>query len=484
MNEFSEVLASLVEQKNASIAQLARFCSIDRSTMYKIVSGKRKLKDKRYLEKISKFLQLTQEEYWNLVHAYEITALGKETFERRKKIREFLKSFCYDNEFIPTIEIPKNESFDKSDSYELLLTKYDVETRILSMLYQEILEEKPKIQMVLQPLDTHLLRTMRRILSLRPDFEIEHMYCYEKDAVNDVKNSFYNLTIFKNVVHFYLGNYRYSTYSIFSSVDSYSVYSMSYPIIFINSNSVLYANAAMDRGFVLNGEEAVSMMSKNFNAHRYYYPRRVHSYPFNRKELDKYMSTKTAEEKEYLYQMTPCLTQYVPLDMARRWIHYPYEMQDELLQAYEKHVKILSENSKNHMRTIIYSIEGVEHFLKTGILDDYPKFLYTPPAMADRIYLVKKLLQDPNFEENRVLKSSISAVENGINMLTSKSNGWIFINKPNDDYLYLEIDNPGILQSFYDYFENLPDDYFFTVEEAKERIRELIKKYENNEDPR
>ena len=41
MTSFSALLSALVEQKNIQIYPLTQYCSLDRSTMYKYLNGKR-----------------------------------------------------------------------------------------------------------------------------------------------------------------------------------------------------------------------------------------------------------------------------------------------------------------------------------------------------------------------------------------------------------------------------------------------------------
>ena len=62
MNEFSQYLSSLIAQKNAAITQMAAFCGVDRSTMYKIVHGTRKPASEELIHEISCFLKLTPTE--------------------------------------------------------------------------------------------------------------------------------------------------------------------------------------------------------------------------------------------------------------------------------------------------------------------------------------------------------------------------------------------------------------------------------------
>ena len=41
MSEFSDLLSSYIDEKEIKVYSLLEYCNIDRSTMYKIINGKR-----------------------------------------------------------------------------------------------------------------------------------------------------------------------------------------------------------------------------------------------------------------------------------------------------------------------------------------------------------------------------------------------------------------------------------------------------------
>lgn len=51
MSTFSDVLTEYINTKNIKIFPMAKYCGLDRSTMYKLISGKRNPASQRYFEK-------------------------------------------------------------------------------------------------------------------------------------------------------------------------------------------------------------------------------------------------------------------------------------------------------------------------------------------------------------------------------------------------------------------------------------------------
>lgn len=63
MSVFSDTLTRYIEHKNIKVISLAKYCNLDRSTMYKILNGKRNPPSSEVFEKMTQFMHLTPIEY-------------------------------------------------------------------------------------------------------------------------------------------------------------------------------------------------------------------------------------------------------------------------------------------------------------------------------------------------------------------------------------------------------------------------------------
>ena len=59
MSVFSDTLTRYIEHKNIKVFSLAKYCNLDRSTMYKIINGKRNPPSPEVFEKMTQFMHLT-----------------------------------------------------------------------------------------------------------------------------------------------------------------------------------------------------------------------------------------------------------------------------------------------------------------------------------------------------------------------------------------------------------------------------------------
>ena len=76
MSIFSDILNELIREKEVKIFSMAKYCGLDRSTMYKIISGKRNPPSPDLFEKMTAFMRLTPSEYQRLAEAWKISRIG------------------------------------------------------------------------------------------------------------------------------------------------------------------------------------------------------------------------------------------------------------------------------------------------------------------------------------------------------------------------------------------------------------------------
>ncbi len=63
MSEFSNILSQFIHTKNIKVYPLSKYCDFDRSTIYKIINGKRKPPSPDVIDKMAEFMHLTPTEY-------------------------------------------------------------------------------------------------------------------------------------------------------------------------------------------------------------------------------------------------------------------------------------------------------------------------------------------------------------------------------------------------------------------------------------
>lgn len=86
MSTFSDVLTEYINTKNIKVFPMAKYCGLDRSTMYKLISGKRNPPPRDILKKMILFMHLTPTEAQHLEEAWNVTRIGPEIYYKRKSV--------------------------------------------------------------------------------------------------------------------------------------------------------------------------------------------------------------------------------------------------------------------------------------------------------------------------------------------------------------------------------------------------------------
>lgn len=93
MSEFSELLSLFIKTREINVSALTSYCDLDRSTMYKLINGKRTPTSKELVQKISSFMNLNPTESQELIDSYQLTKVGWDVYYRRKNVLDFLLNF-------------------------------------------------------------------------------------------------------------------------------------------------------------------------------------------------------------------------------------------------------------------------------------------------------------------------------------------------------------------------------------------------------
>lgn len=87
----SQLLSEYIKTKKINIKKCAEYFQIDRSTLYKIIRGERKIPNRDFIQQISQYLYLTNDEKKELLNAYEIDRIGEFRYYCRQHVSSFLK---------------------------------------------------------------------------------------------------------------------------------------------------------------------------------------------------------------------------------------------------------------------------------------------------------------------------------------------------------------------------------------------------------
>lgn len=171
MSVFSDLLNHYIKEKDIKIYSLAAACQMDRSMLYRIISGKRNPPSQEVFYKLAEYLQLAPAEFAKLQDAYDLTRLGPSVYYRRKSVEKFLNRF-------PSHITSENIQFlfhKATFSPELpsvetacipIFSRTEMDYYSHSILLMEAAREKGSVQLLIQPDCPFLFSTLSSPMSL------------------------------------------------------------------------------------------------------------------------------------------------------------------------------------------------------------------------------------------------------------------------------------------------------------------------------
>lgn len=477
MTEFSYVLSRHVHGKNIKTYALAQYCGLDRSNMYKIINGKRKPTSLEMVHKMAKFMHLSPAEEQELEEAYQITLAGYDNYYRRKDVMNFFTEFNFSTAALPSFIYGAEQFLDHRET-SLLNSPSEVKQALFHIISAEMSRKTDgHIQLLIQPDASFLINLISAESQTDMCIHIEHIICLNNNAETTQSHKNYNLNCLKQILPLYGCCRNYECFYYYDDVSARTGQMTLFPYMVITSQYVCLLTAGLDRGYIMQSAQSRKMFTEIFAEYR-----RVSTILLNQissiLEQLAYAETLLREcGNVFCFQMTPCFTPFITLPMAEKYITLDTPGRSVFIERFQEYIKQMNLWYEQGKAVCIFSYDGVKRFMETGKIDEYPENVYQSFDMHDRVYMVKKLILSCRNLHYRMLKDSIGNPEHELYLFVNQQNGYLMFSSPyNKQPVYLNIEEPGLLFTFYDFCENLEDDMFYTPEETEAMLTGLMGK--------
>lgn len=475
MSIFSYVLSKHVHQKNIKTYALAQYCGLDRSNMYKIINGKRKPSSVKIVNKMAKFMHLSPAEEEEFQQAYQITLEGYDNYYRRKNVLSFFEEFVMTPALFASISYcPELSSTDK----EIILnSQTEVTQAIFHILSSEITgKENPSVRLFIQPDSSFLMNLISVESQNNVNIHIDHILCLNNNSQTTDEQKNYNLNCLKQILPLYGRYQNYNCFYFYDDIESHTGTFSLFPHMIITSRHVCLLSANMKNGCVFCSDSALKMFNNIFDSYKMICTPLLKHINNISEQLTYVKELITKDIKGYAFQMTPCLTPFLTTAMLKKYLIPGIPDLEQVCKDFAEYQVQISPLYEQKRLINFFSFDGIRQFMKTGRSDEYPKAVCHSFEMSDRIMLVKKLIQVCKKEQIFMLKKNIGNLEHELFLFISQQNGYLMFRSPYTDIpVYLTIEEPGLIFTFYDFCENLNKEMFYSPSEAEELLQQLIK---------
>lgn len=476
MSEFSDLMSLYVKSKDIKTYAMAQYCDLDRSTMYKIINGKRNPSNEQLVCRISDFMRLSPLEHSELIEAYRITLIGSEVYYRRKTVYDFFSSFS--NSFNDFPELSMSHSHFSMPEFVMPLEgRAEIDHAIYSIIMLEAQQESGHLKLLLQPDDHFIMKLLTFVSKEKPSLKIDHILCLNnKETVTSSRKN-YNILCLKNIMPLYTCSHNYNSHYYYENIVSHSSIFNLLPYLILTSDYAITLSTDMEYGVIYDNKNILDFfnrMYKKYLSMTSLIGERISSSVTDFQYL-KY--TKMIQNPGFSFQTEPCLASLFTPKLINKYLHKDFPGIDQFTESLMDHIHKLMSIVKTNQSTFIFTLDGVISFLETGRISEFPSNLYDPLSMDDRIYLVNKLITVCRSYSYRMLKQNPGNPRSKLSVYSNTQHCYLLFPSVNEDLIYLDLEEPSILHAFYDYLTTLNEDAFYSRDESVELLERLIKKY-------
>lgn len=537
MSYFSDLLTSFSRQAGINSPQIARYCGLDRVTVYRFMKGKTLPKDKQTVYRMAEILQLTDDEREALMESYECMRLGFRTYRERIYIRSFMLSFSGKTPAIPTIQYDVEDVKDSLNDVQLISGKACILKRIQREILRECENNHHGIELIMRPGITPvmdmLLSAGKKNKALRVKHLIPITTAFLSNADEAVKPAVHQASViqtlaetssglgspsqllnspaesgisdsvgiftnesknlgwdyellqsFFKIISLCVEGFEYEPFYYYSRLIKFSSFPL-YTNLLLTEQSVIMFTDDLEESVLFTGKEQIAAFHNKFQGVADNKP--ALSYTF--RDVASFMDNmnnvilkreKRKDDIEFSYFSQPCIIPVITEEIIKKHLRVDLisgqQSGGNVLQNIYNYVEaIRSRYTNSDYNQICYMPEnGIRYFLKTGRFAEVPLEMYSPLTEEERREMLLTLAGQNSFKF-RITKTEMSHPEGMLCIEVMDKALFLEFLVPEKGMCFLYINEPGILLTFRGFFSGLSDEELYSEEESREILRAIAR---------
>ena len=487
MSVFSDTLAHYIEHKNIKVFSLAKYCNLDRSTMYKIINGKRNPPSMEIFEKMTQFMHLTPMEYNFLKESLEITQIGPEIYYTRKSVENFICQFPDQ----PAAEItgssfsPDSMSEQPQADCISLTSQQHINYYVHQMILSESVRTDGKIAMFIQP-NYKFLFSLLASLHASVSLTIDHILCVGTEAAFTKDHQLINLKYLREIFPLYMAGLNYSLWYYYDRIQSHYYNFNLFPCMILTSDAAILCSSDYQNGIFLKSPDVVQLLWNPFISYKeqcslFFRPAPLT--PENHKMVIDSMFDTFYDQNDLIgIQPEPCLTPFFTGKLLHEIFNYELSQADNILQMAEHAFQMNMSKIQNEQFLIYSTLEGLLQFAETGLTDEIPEIFYHPLTIEQRLEVLAGVRQCCETGVYRFLQKPLSHLPRNLHFCIRGTMGSMVFRNNAGQIIVLNIKETHLVSIFRDYLEHMSPSSYYSTEKATELVNQIIHDLRNNRD--
>ena len=484
---FSEYLGSYIKENEVSLPKLAKQVGIDRVTLFRYTTGDRKPANDKIVKNIANALCMSAAEKEHLLDEYDKSVMGEDIVNSYKYMCKMMNSLADVNDLLdPKYNFQKESDtadFTQEDESTIIKSQQALLSYIVRMLYNAAKSDSSsdRIMILMQPTNTKVQEMLIPLLS-GADVTVDQIICFEKN----IEKSYLNLEALENIItqSFALKNYNvYYHYEILSSFLSSSAL---LPNVIIACGCMVTFNSDMTRGFFSRYPKLVDFISEEFDSIKKNCSRLIEESNYALDIGSMQLIVQGTKIGSIFEQpcIAPCCDRK---NLNETLCDFPAKQYiiDTLIRQNGDWNGLERTESGLYVEKIISCCtkEGIELFLKTGRVGEFPEMYYNALSYEFRLEILKRMviLQKQGMISYYIIKEPLNLLNNMQCYWSVDDIAVSFRQIKKDSMLQISMKEASIFNTVLNFIEYLKiKNMLIKDDDVIEYLEDLIKKAENH----
>lgn len=474
MSKFSEHLESLVQarvdKEQATVYGIARSSRIDRSTLYKFMSGERLPANNEVLGRLLEALRLSPTQEKELRGAYAIARMGETRYLCRQNTLAFLNFFEQNRPIDPSKSQDLLQGFNGSlpqEGARVYTGQVEVNNLVQMVIGVEAAREHGEIRIIAQPEYEYLVHMLSSLTLGRP-CAVHHILCLENETPQE--DNQYNLNCLRAAVELCLAQSDYHPYYYYDNILSHFKNSHLLPYLILTSACAVQLSYDHQYAVCLHGAAYAAFFRQIFNETREHAKPLISKLETAPESLDFYGAIQQKfGPPRYSCACDPCLLPSLDRDTAQKYI-LEIPNRDAILDAFCAYVEQQNDRLRQRGVTAYFTMEGLDAFCRTGRIWQVPHCVYAPLEPCDRAALLRRYLeQQKSGFQIRLLRPDRLSMPRGLEIAEFQDNHIAFVYaRSTEQHAVVFLHEKSLSACFEDFFTYIKEDNLaYSVEQSR-----------------
>ena len=450
--------------------------------MYQMINGKRNPPSQEIILRISDVCGLSPSEREELIEAAKITRIGEDAYLRQKQVELFLIHFPRRMSKVWRAQTPDTVSSTEDDwpylpqHYSAFLENMDLNIAIRRILIQEAKHKNGNIRLILQPDIPYVFQILHSLVPRYP-ITIEHLICLGNISCRQ-NGALDQFAYLENFLPFFVPrNIRYLPYYFYDSIEShyYNLNGMSCMIL--TTKYAILCSSDFHCGVFSSQPDFVKGFNSLFLSYQAKCSPLAETISMdisNISTIEKINSLYAHTQNYYFIDAFACIVPFFTKPILDRIISSSLAGREQLIEVCDTMLTADREMLSSKTRQYYITREELAEFTKTGGFFYSCSRNFSPLCPEDRVAVLENIKQQLANGNHHILRSPLESLSPELSLCVCEEFVYLRLGRSCHDQIYILFREPNLLSIFLEYFDNLPENAFYSQDEAAAYIQEMI----------